>query len=244
MCPDKKRHTESTPPPTEYDEKYFLSNCGGYKEFLQGQISYKHTQALQYLDVQAEESVLDIGCGRGEVTKEAGKMGAKVVGLDYSLTAIRMAAGRGGDIATLIQADATMLPFRSQVFDKVAMLDVSEHLSKEDFLKCLVEVNRVLREHGSLLIHTPNLYGEKLDRIDRKLLKRKKNTSPASYSKLHVNVLTARSLRGLLTQAGFAAKIWFASDSLLENAPLYRVIANRLLWFTTSIWCRACKTKQ
>ena len=55
------------------------------------------------------------------------------------------------------QADAKTLPFPSDYFDRVLMFDVVEHLFPWELQQALVDIGRVLKPGGRLVIHTaPN----------------------------------------------------------------------------------------
>lgn len=197
----------------------------------------KYNVAIKWLDPAPSDCILDLGCGTGELVKLLHK-DIKILGMDYSLEGVKLAKGVVNE-GIIIQADARCLPFHAEVFDKVVMLDIVEHLSKPDLLKCLTELKRVLKSDGSALILTPNLWGEKLDMIDRRILRRE---SPAHFvSHLHVNVMSPIALKSIIKRAGFKSKLWFNCDATIENNPRYRVIATKLLWFATAIWCKAYK---
>jgi len=242
-------HVE-TPQPEEYSEHYFLSDCGGFKEFLEGKTPTRHKKALQYLNAQPGEMILDIGCGRGELLRECSVKGADIVGIDYSSAAVGLSENLSSG-APVIQADARALPFHDETFDKIIMLDLAEHLSPSDFQKCLLEAKRVLRQHGQMLMHTPNLWGDRLFsfyyrckailRFRRTKSKTSKQTSASySYSRFHVNVMSPISLKKTLHSAGFKSKIWFAGHPLQE-VPRWWVVADKVLFFLSTMWCKAFK---
>lgn len=95
-------------------------------------------------------AVLDLGCGRGDALNVLGRVCARAVGVDLSMSAARFAR-RGGD--PVVQASTDALPFRSDLFDAVYCGDVIEHVLRPDRL--LVEAGRVLRPGGVLAISTP-----------------------------------------------------------------------------------------
>jgi hypothetical protein len=106
-----RHETKRTPTPNEYTEEYFLTNCGGFKEYLKGEIPLRHMRALEYLQVNRGEAILDTGCRRREFLRTCDKKGAIAIGIDYSPAAVKI-SGRGNDAnVVLIQANATALTF-------------------------------------------------------------------------------------------------------------------------------------
>lgn len=93
------------------------------------------------LSLFTESSVLDIGCGDGEMLMDLSKRHAQLraVGLDISPVAIERAKASGLDCRV---ADITkFLPFEGQSFDAVLLMDVLEHLFEpEDVLREAVRV--------------------------------------------------------------------------------------------------------
>ena len=238
---------KKVPTREDYSEEYFLINWKGYKESLRGEVSLRHKNALEYLDVHPGDMILDIGCARGEFIKLCGERGGTVIGIDYSTAAVNLSNNWKDANVTVIQASATALPFREGIFDKVVMLYLVEHLAPDDAMTCLVDVKRVLKDKGEVLIHTPNQWGEMASQVIIRLFKPilsliRSNTNLISndYYSLHVNVPDPISLRRTLHNAGFKCKIWFAKHPL-QDAPFTWLLMDRILFFLTTIWCRAYK---
>jgi len=137
-----------------YTEEYFLSRCGGVGAFKKGEIGPRYQQALSYLKPRSGESILDVGCGRGEIIKECKKKGCIAIGIDYSKAAVKISKNYVKGI--IIRASGTHLPFRNDVFDAITLIDVIEHLDKFDTHNCLSELHRVLKTNGRILVRTPN----------------------------------------------------------------------------------------
>ncbi len=93
----------------------------------------------------AHGRALDLGCGTGRNLPLLD--GARAVGLDPSLDALRRARRRAAGIP-LVQARAEALPFRDAVFDTVVSGLVL--CSVADPSRALAEVRRVLRPDGAL----------------------------------------------------------------------------------------------
>src|SRR5688500_20400679 len=69
----------AVPLPSEiYDRDYFLSDrCEGYDRFAEDRgLSPLKRKELELLDVRSGQSVLDAGCGRGEVLLACAERGA------------------------------------------------------------------------------------------------------------------------------------------------------------------------
>ncbi len=71
--------------------------------------------ALELLDPQPGEAILDVGCGDGLLTQQILERGASVVGIDNSLSMVGAARARGLDARLM---DAAQLKF-SEAFDAV-----------------------------------------------------------------------------------------------------------------------------
>ncbi|HFU76308.1 MAG TPA: class I SAM-dependent methyltransferase [Arcobacter sp.] len=122
---------------------------------------YKNVINILKLELPSlkKKRVLDIGCGDGVLSYLISKEGAVVSGIDYSGIAIEFAKEKtkGLDI-NYVQGSAYALPFDDDSFDIIVSSDVIEHL--EDVPKYLSEINRVVRDGGSVVLSTPIRYTE------------------------------------------------------------------------------------
>jgi SAM-dependent methyltransferase len=101
-----------------------------------------------------EGRVLDVGCGPGHDTREMQELGAHVVGIDISRTALRQAARSR---LPVVRATPHAFPFAEGAFDAVVMSQVVEHLPAP--AEALGGARRVLRSGGRLLVMVPNAAG-------------------------------------------------------------------------------------
>ncbi|HYD85193.1 MAG TPA: class I SAM-dependent methyltransferase [Opitutus sp.] len=72
---------------------------------------------------------LDAGCGAGTYSRHLRRLGADVVGLDYSLESLRKARRRDETDALYCAGDVTRLPLRDGAFDGVLCFGVTQALS-------------------------------------------------------------------------------------------------------------------
>lgn len=86
---------------------------------------------------------LDAGCGAGTYSRHLRKLGADVIGLDYSIESLRKARRRD-DIGVLyVAGDVTRLPLREECFDGVLCFGVTQALSgSEAAVRALTAVTR------------------------------------------------------------------------------------------------------
>jgi ubiquinone/menaquinone biosynthesis C-methylase UbiE len=102
---------------------------------------------------QRPRRVLEVGCGEAIVIDylSARLPGARIDGVELDTTALARGRARGST-ASLFQADAYALPFRSRSYDMVVALEVLEHLV--DPARALRELRRVAR--AGCLVSVPH----------------------------------------------------------------------------------------
>lgn len=94
---------------------------------------------------------LDVGCGTGMMLEELSSYG-DVYGVDGSSEALTYCKKRGFDevvLANLVKP----WPFKDSSFNVVTMLDVLEHLKRDDYALC--ELYRVLKPSGLFFLTVP-----------------------------------------------------------------------------------------
>lgn len=79
---------------TSYTEDYYMNDCGGHEEFVKSNgrvINQRLQDVFNLINPAPNDKILDIGCGRGELTYAIAKSGANTIGVDYSEAAINIA---------------------------------------------------------------------------------------------------------------------------------------------------------
>lgn len=120
---------------------------------------------FRYIDiweVEGEEYYLDIGIGgSGYTVIEAAKLGYKAIGIDCSIEGVKKANKFAQDEcrtnkAEFIASYAEQLPFKDNLFSKISMIAVLEHIP--DDRAAMLEIHRVLKPGGYVYIVVPNAY--------------------------------------------------------------------------------------
>lgn len=107
---------------------------------------------LRSLRVQADDQVIDLGCGVGDYTRALQEYTPKVLGLDLSVEAAR---SKFPEINFRSHDLNTPLPFPDGAFDKLVSINLIEHLvAPRNFLH---ECRRILKNHAMIVITTANL---------------------------------------------------------------------------------------
>lgn len=101
----------------------------------------------------AARSMLEVGCGNGNVLAAIAQTGAlpRLVGAEAHAAGLAIAARRV-PMAELVQMDARCIPFRNE-FDVVGAFDVIEHIAEDDAV--LREMYAACRPGGGVLLTVP-----------------------------------------------------------------------------------------
>jgi len=221
--------------PTVYTKKYYLTDCTGFNEFKKtfgNKLEPRFKEIVKYLEIKKGTKVLDIGCGRGEMAIYASKKGSDSIGIDYSRESIALANTAKRKQPFKIQKkiefkvmDAKKLLFSDSSFDMIILTDVAEHLYPEELEIVFKEIKRVLKNKGSVIIHTaPNklfndifyrFYSYPLGTIVVSLwnfiarrrypnIAKPKDLRTDSHAVMHINEPTYFSLRNLFNEFKFS----------------------------------------
>ncbi len=239
-----------------YDRDYFLSDrCEGWDRFREDRgLSPLKLRLLALLDLSPGLRILDAGCGRGEMLHACAERGVRVAGVDYSEAAVELTRETLADVegAEVRAGDVTALPWPDATFDRVLLGDVVEHLDPGQVEPALVDARRVLRQGGSLVIHTaPNRwftqFGRPVARIGLRVIGRGDSAARIGVwiedsRNYHPSEQSLLSLRRAMRGAGFPdAKVWIESDVLRggEHHLVEDLTAGRLMRLAGAVSGRA-----
>lgn len=241
--------------PDVYTKEYYLKTCLGSEEFSKTKGTSLHprlTKLVDSLDLKPTMSVLDIGCGRGDIAMYVARKTKYVVGVDYAKAAITLAQKTKKHFplslqkkAIFSQMDIKKLEFNDNSFDLVIAIDVFEHLYKEELEVALREIKRVLKPGGILFVHTGTnkilynytypLYVYNVNRllttIDQKIRKVKypllpKDPRTITEKEQHVNEPTYFYLKDLFDRFKFEGRIKTEIGYIKEGKSLKTKIYN------------------
>jgi SAM-dependent methyltransferase len=145
-----------------------------------------------YLPPDRGISILDLGCGSGHLMMALKEMGYKnIKGVDISGEQVQIAHQNGLSEVQLGSVDS-FLKKNKGPYDAVFMMDLLEHLDKQELFDLLDKVAAVMGKNGRLILHVPNaegLFGMRM-----------------RYGDLtHENIFTPSSMTQCLQACGFGA---------------------------------------
>lgn len=103
--------------------------------------------------------ILDVGCGFGRDLKVFEDLGLACIGLDFSKEMLKRSV-----VKNVVNADATNMPFKANMFGGVWCCSTAKHLASSDLSKCFEEAKRVLKPNGLFWIGLDEGTGEKTER--------------------------------------------------------------------------------
>ncbi|MEJ0075800.1 MAG: class I SAM-dependent methyltransferase [Alphaproteobacteria bacterium] len=184
-----------------YGSNYFIGSSENDRLGAQFDLVKRATAALQLEEIAVylrkrgqiadRMSLLEIGCGHGNMLLEARDRGYDVHGLEYSADAARVANRKLGADVVRVGAIGEST-FAEGSFDICILADVIEHV--RDPANFVQTVQRVLKPGGAIFIATPSI-----DSWSARLLGR----HWMEYKPEHLFYFNATTITRLLERSGF-----------------------------------------
>lgn len=173
--------------------------------------------------------VLDFGCGPGSFLYILGRNthDIRAIGVDIAEEQINFAkshvlsSNTSNDISFMcLKESNNKLPFDDNSFDVVTSIEVIEHIHPFLAQQSLLEMQRVLRDNGRLLLTTPNYrsHWPVIEWVVNKI-------SSVKYHDQHINKFTPNSLIKFIESSGFEV---CEISTFFFVAPFVTVISNHL----------------
>ena len=188
---------------------YFNQKATIWDEIVAEKDATKLKLMAERLNIKPGSTILDIGTGTGVfipfLLSRVGRNG-HIIALDFAEEMLRKARAKGfnGNIGYL-QADVTNIPLGDEIFDIVVCYSSFPHF--QDKPRALIEINRVTKSGGDLLIcHTSSR--ARINQIHRQIPDVENDTIPDESE-----------MQMMLSKAGFTdVKIDDNSESYLCSA--------------------------
>ncbi|MDH3250506.1 MAG: methyltransferase domain-containing protein [Acidimicrobiia bacterium] len=139
------------------------------------------------------ERVLEVGCGRGHLTKRLRDKGVEAVGIDANPQASEHAVTDG-----VITMDAAHLEFETDAFDKIVSVHAIEHIPPIE--SAFGEMARVLKPGGTALYIYPAEPVKGIWAIPTAVIL---HNNPLKATTVHCNWLWPRRVRAIAEPLGF-----------------------------------------
>jgi cyclopropane fatty-acyl-phospholipid synthase-like methyltransferase len=174
----------------------------------------------RYLPSDRNAEILDVGCGHGALLYFLAAAGyTKVAGVDSSAEQVSLAAKLGIVNIKCAPALEYTRGLPSESLDVVILIDILEHLERQELFDLLDEVYRVLRPSGICLAHVPcgeGIWGIKVLFDDL----------------THVQAFTQISARQLFAALGFSQVESFEQPPVVYGL---KSAIRRLIWVVGTI---------
>jgi 2-polyprenyl-3-methyl-5-hydroxy-6-metoxy-1,4-benzoquinol methylase len=206
-----------------YCYDYYMQDCAGYEQFKKYPKSVLEDMRLltaYYLaNPKKGQTILDIGCGRGELAYALAKDGANVTGVDYSDSAISIAqqtfCNQDSNLnLKYIEGDVLSIHFETK-FDVIIAADFVEHVEPDILNTIFGKISTLLTPEGILVIHTaPSLLYYQFAYEEKRAMAIQAGSylpkNPRTYYEdlMHINEQTPESLYNSLSQHFSHIQIW------------------------------------
>ena len=177
-------------------------------------------EALELLQVRAGDSVLDVGCGAGDMMIDLAREiapGVRAIGVDASAAMITTAKQRAADAGVEVDfrvGDAESLEFGDASIDAVNCTRVLMHLARP--AQAIKEIVRVLKPGRRMVLSEPDWDAVCLDGADPQITRQ----IIRAHADRHATPTMGRQLRRLALDAGVDIVSFEASFSVSPNLAL------------------------
>ena len=153
---------------------------GRFGRFLVRGMNFGHAGLTRWgltkVEISENATVLDIGCGGGRTLKRLASLArlGKAIGIDYSKDAVTVARKSNQRLIDsgrieVVHGSVSSMPFQDATYDFV--LAVETYYFWPDIAEDLVEVRRVMKPSGQLVIIAGMYRGSRFDKRNERLIR-------------------------------------------------------------------------
>ena len=220
-----------------YNQDYVLHHIDGARLFDRENRRFFLRPAPQYVlerhGPRVGQTVLDLGCGGGELVPYLAAAGATVFALDFSNDAVEIAQSLIKKFPVSLQervcvdrGDVKSLPYPDRFFDKVYSLDVLEHINDDELREMLREVGRVLKRDGRLIFTTPNVRKQSVIEEQKRRIQ-----EPEHFTdRMHIGLRTSAQLRRMIEEEGFGVRFRYCPTLYIARQTNREGVVSRALF--------------
>jgi ubiquinone/menaquinone biosynthesis C-methylase UbiE len=209
----KNKIYDTLPPGLYYDA---ITKGDNIQRFWHRQ---KFDAALNKIDFNKTESVLDVGCGPGILLSKILKKVSVTIGMDISKNQVNFTRNLLNNDNNIV-GTAQKIPVKDNVLDCVFMIEVLEHLSPQEADSALKSIYNALNRGGIFILTTPN-YRSLWPIIEFFWNK----INPINYNEQHINKQNIDKLRRSLLNARFKN---ITIETIFTISPFFSLISEKL----------------
>ena len=127
--------------------------CFGQGSMQEALMRKRISIARKYME-PLDGTILDIGCGNGDIVRDLTSRGKRILGVDLADLRLRALKNQSGD--SYVCGLAEELPFKRDSISGIISFELIEHLHPDVFHSFLGNIKRVLKTGGVGVFSTPN----------------------------------------------------------------------------------------
>ncbi|HEY5137943.1 MAG TPA: class I SAM-dependent methyltransferase, partial [Methylococcales bacterium] len=118
---------------------------------------YNDKLIASHLPKDTNLAIVDLACGHGRLIYSLKKFGySNVLGVDVSSEQVAVAHRLGVTEVKCQDVTEFLKGVQTESFDVVFLMDILEHLGKQEIFNLLDNVHKVMKNNGMVVIHVPN----------------------------------------------------------------------------------------
>ena len=123
--------------------------------------------AIKLLNHKKRDIILDVGCGRGDVSLKIAKKAEKVYAIDIAKSGFEKIKKNSPKNLIFKKMNIENLGFKDETFDKLVCVETLEHVLHPE--KAIGEMKRVLKKQGIIVLSYPTIDTSIMAKVDHVL---------------------------------------------------------------------------